>query len=280
MNVCTTIAELRQIRWRDPLASWGLVPTMGYLHQGHLALVHRACQENQRVGVSIFVNPTQFNNQSDLASYPRKVEQDLEMLAEAGVELVWTPTADIVYPPGFQTYVNVEQATQPLEGAARPGHFRGVTTVVAKLFNVFQPTRAYFGQKDAQQVVVIQRMVRDLNFNLEIVVCPTVREADGLAMSSRNARLSSAARQQAVCLFQALQVANTLIEQGEQDAALVRRQMANVIATYPLARIDYISVAHADTLAEVEQIERPLLISMAVYVDNVRLIDNIVVGHR
>jgi pantoate--beta-alanine ligase len=191
---------------------------MGYLHEGHLSLVRRARQENDRVGVSIFVNPTQFNNPDDLSTYPRNLERDLSLLAKEGVDLVWTPSSDIVYPPGYQTYVEVEEVSNYLEGPSRPGHFRGVTTVVAKLFNVFQPQRAYFGQKDAQQVVVIKRMVQDLNFKLEVVVCPIVREADGLAMSSRNTNLSPAAREQATCLYRALTAAKTALIGGERHA--------------------------------------------------------------
>ena len=169
MKVFEAISDVRAERWTNPAITWGLVPTMGFLHEGHLSLVRRARQENDRVGVSIFVNPTQFNNPDDLSLYPRNLDRDLSLLKEEGVDLVWTPSAEIVYPVNYQTYIEVEQATRRLEGAARPGHFRGVTTVVAKLFNVFQPHRAYFGQKDAQQAVVIKQMVQDLNFNLEIV---------------------------------------------------------------------------------------------------------------
>ncbi|HXV44676.1 MAG TPA: pantoate--beta-alanine ligase [Anaerolineae bacterium] len=277
MNIFSGIKDIRSHRWADPLATWGLVPTMGYLHEGHLSLVRRARQENDRVGVSIFVNPIQFNNPNDLAAYPRDPERDLALLREAGVDLVWTPTPDMVYPPGYQTYIEVEEVTRPLEGASRPGHFRGVTTVVAKLLNVFQPQRAYFGQKDAQQVVVVKRMVEDLNFNLEIVVHPTVREADGLAMSSRNARLSPAARQNATCLYRALLAAKTAFEGGQRSASALRSTMRSVIEATPLARLDYISVAHPDTLAELEVIEDRALLSLAVFVDEVRLIDNMIV---
>lgn len=277
MQVFVNISDLRRERWADPLASWGLVPTMGYLHEGHLALVRRARAENERVGVSIFVNPTQFNNPEDLAKYPRNLERDLAMLQEAGVDLVWTPTPEQVYPPGYQTYVEVEEVTRPLEGASRPGHFRGVATVVAKLFNVFQPQRAYFGQKDAQQVVVIKRMVQDLNFNLEIVVCPTEREADGLAMSSRNARLSPEARRPATCLYRALTTAKAAFEQGERRADSLGHTMRAIIEATPLARLDYASIAHPATLAELDFIEDRALLSLAVFVDNVRLIDNMLI---
>jgi pantoate--beta-alanine ligase len=253
---------------------------MGYLHEGHLSLVRRARQENDRVGVSIFVNPIQFNNPSDLTAYPRDMERDLALLREAGVDLVWMPAPEIVYPSGYQTYVEVEEVTRPLEGAARPGHFRGVATVVAKLFNVFQPQRAYFGQKDAQQVVVIKRMVADLNFNLEIIVCPTMRETDGLALSSRNARLSPSARQSATCLYRALLAAKTAFEQDQRSADALRTTMRTVVEVTPLARLDYVSVAHPDTLTELDVIEDRALLSLAVFVDEVRLIDNMIVDSR
>jgi pantoate--beta-alanine ligase len=280
MNVCTEISDIRTRRWAEPLTTWGLVPTMGYLHEGHLSLVRRARQENDRVGVSIFVNPTQFNNPNDLVAYPRDMERDLALLREAGVDLVWTPMPEMVYPPGYQTYVEVEEVTRPLEGAARPGHFRGVATIVAKLFNVFQPQRAYFGQKDAQQVVVIKRMVADLNFNLEIIVGPTIREADRLAMSSRNARLSPAARQSATCLYRALLAAKSAFEQGQRSAESLRAIMRAIIEPTPLARLDYASVAQPDTLAELDLVEEKALFSLAVFVDEVRLIDNMMVGGK
>lgn len=277
MKVTEHISEIRAARWADPAAAWGLVPTMGFLHAGHISLVQRARAENDYVAVSIFVNPTQFNNPADLDTYPRNLAQDLALLEQAGADLVWTPTPEQVYPAGYQTYVEVEAATQPLEGAHRPGHFRGVTTVVAKLFNVFQPQRAYFGQKDAQQAVVIRQMVRDLNFNLEVVVCPIVREADGLAMSSRNANLSPEARQQATCLFRALAAAKTAVEQGERDTNSLREMMLAVLHAEPLATVDYVSVADPVSLAELDTLETGALFSMAVFVGGVRLIDNMVI---
>ena len=210
MEVFSGIEDIRRRRWADPSAIWGFVPTMGFLHEGHLSLVHRARQENEQVGVSIFVNPTQFNDPKDLETYPIDLDRDLALLKKEGVDLVWMPSQDIVYPPGYETFVEVTQVTTVLEGAARPGFFRGVATVVAKLFNVFQPQRTYFGQKDAQQAVVIKRMVKDLSFNIEVIICPTVREADGLAMSSRNANLTPAARRKATCLYHALCAAKDL----------------------------------------------------------------------
>lgn len=278
MKIFAEINDIRAERGADSLAKWGLVPTMGFLHEGHLSLVQRARQENERVGVSIFVNPSQFNDPQDLLAYPRDMNRDLELLEKAGVDVVWAPPPEIVYPPHYQTYINVEQVTLPLEGAARPDHFRGVATVVAKLFNVFQPQRAYFGQKDVQQTVVIKQMVRDLNFNVEIVVCPTRREADGLAMSSRNVNLSPAARQQATCLYQALTAAKAALEAGEQDTTQLRAIMRAIIAENSLARLDYVSVAHPDTLAELAVVKDNALLSLAVFVEGVRLIDNMRVG--
>ncbi len=278
MQIVKTIEEVRQARWADPGLTWGLVPTMGALHDGHLSLVRRARQENDRVGVSIFVNPRQFDRAEDLEKYPRQVKKDTDLLKQAGVDLVWTPDGQDVYPPGYQTTVVVEEVTQVLEGASRPGHFAGVATVVAKLFNVFEPIRAYFGQKDAQQVVVIQQMVRDLNFNLEIVVCPIVREEDGLAMSSRNERLHLAARQAATVLYRSLSTAVNEWERGHRDADHLRNAMQQILGAEPLARVEYVSVSDPETLAELEgEVERGLL-SMAVFVTDVRLIDNMVVG--
>jgi pantoate--beta-alanine ligase len=278
MHVVKTVEEVRAVRWADPALTWGLVPTMGALHEGHLSLVRRARRENDRVGVSIFVNPTQFNDAADLAVYPRTLKRDSALLEAEGADLVWAPPEEVVYPPGYQTAVTVAEVTRPLEGASRPGHFQGVATVVAKLFNVFQPTRAYFGQKDAQQVVVIRQMARDLNFNLEIVVCPIVREADGLAMSSRNTRLSPEERQAATVLHRALSAAGDAWEQGRRDAGDLRALMETTIAAEPLARVDYVSAADPDTLDEIDgRVERGLL-SMAVFVGETRLIDNMVVG--
>lgn len=274
MNVTEKISEVRAARRANPQETWGLVPTMGFLHQGHLSLVRLARQQNERVAVSIFVNPTQFNNPDDLKTYPRNLDRDLELLAAEGVDLVWAPDPNIVYPPDYQTYVIVEEVTRPLEGAHRPGHFKGVATVVAKLFNVFQPQRAYFGQKDAQQVVVIKQMVKDLNFNIEIVVGPIIRESDGLAMSSRNANLSPQARQQATGLYRALSAAAAAFEQGERRADHLRQIMLDVLSTEPLVSVDYVSVAHPDTLTELDTVTSRALLSMAVFVDGVRLIDN------
>jgi pantoate--beta-alanine ligase len=277
MDVCSAISDIRRVRWAEPVVSWGFVPTMGFLHEGHLSLVRRARKENDRVGVSIFVNPTQFNDPRDLDTYPQDLERDLELLRAEGVDLVWNPSQKIMYPPGFETYIEMNETSKVLEGAARPGFIRGVATVVAKLFNVFQPHRTYFGQKDAQQAVVIKRMVADLNFPLEVIVCPTVREEDGLAMSSRNSRLSSDARSKATCLYHALLDAKRLFEEGEEDAERLRAAMAQVINETESARLEYVSVAHPDTLQEQMIIHDRALLSLAVYFDAVRLIDNMVV---
>jgi len=277
MDVFSAISEIRRVRWAEPRATWGFVPTMGFLHEGHLSLVRRARQENERVGVSIFVNPTQFNDPRDLDTYPQDMERDLGLLQAEGVDLVWNPSQDIVYPPDYETYVDVTEVTKVLEGAARPGFFRGVATVVAKLLNVFQPHRTYFGQKDAQQAVVIKRMVADLNFPIEVIVCPTVREADGLAMSSRNSNLTPAARSKATCLYQALLAAKELFEGGEDDAERLSAAMAGVINATESARLEYVSVAHPDTLQEQTVVPDRALLSLAVFFDTVRLIDNMVV---
>ncbi len=275
MKVARTIAEMRQARLALA-GSIGFVPTMGYLHEGHLALVRRARVENDAVVASIFVNPTQFGPQEDYERYPRDEERDLALLRNEGVDIVFIPAAQEMYPPGFTTWAEVPgPLTERLEGAARPGHFRGVATVVLKLLNIVQPHRAYFGQKDAQQLRVIQRLVADLNLPVEIIACPTVREPDGLAMSSRNIYLSPEERRAAAVLWRALCRAQELFRQGQRDAEALRRAMAQVIDQEPLARADYISVADAETLEELATIDRPALASLAVRIGGTRLIDNI-----
>lgn len=276
MIVTNSIQEVRQIRWQDPAATWGLVPTMGYLHEGHISLARRSRAENGLTAVTIYVNPTQFAPTEDLSSYPRDLPRDLALLEAAGVDLVFTPDDSIIYPAGFQTYVTVEEVTRVLEGASRPTHFRGVTTVVAKLFNILQPTRAYFGQKDYQQTAVLHQMVHDLNYNLELIVCPTVREADGLAMSSRNKYLDPAQRAAATILSRALAAGVDALDGGERDPAKVRGLMRALIAAEPLARLDYISVAHPTTLVELDIIEEGAVLSTAVFFNRTRLIDNMI----
>ena len=276
MKAVETVDEIRAYRWQDSTLSWGLVPTMGALHEGHLSLVRRARAENDRLGVSIFINPTQFGPDEDLNEYPRPLEQDLALLKAEGVDVVWTPSPQHVYQADFQTAISLSDITQPLEGAARPGHFEGVVTVVAKLFNVFQPTRAYFGQKDAQQVAVIKQMVRDLNFNLQVVVCPIVREPDGLALSSRNRYLSADERQAAKVLYRALSAAEALWQSGIRKGDALRSTISDELSAEPLARIDYISAAEPDTLLEIAGESKAVLLSMAVFIGATRLIDNII----
>lgn len=261
------------------IAPVGLVPTMGYLHEGHLSLVRAARAECASVVVSIFVNPTQFGPNEDLARYPRDLPRDLALLAKENVDLVWMPEVEDVYPPSFQTWVTVEEITRPLEGSMRPGHFRGVATVVAKLFNAVQPDRAYFGQKDAQQAAVIRQMARDLDFNLKVVVCPIWREPDGLAMSSRNIYLSPAERQAATVLSRALKTALAAYAAGERSAEALRQVMSQTIQSEPLANLQYVSCADPDTLQELQgALTGGALLSMAVFIGNTRLIDNLLVG--
>ncbi len=254
----------------------GLVPTMGYLHDGHLALVKRARAENSSVVVSIFVNPTQFGPQEDFGSYPRDTQRDLALLEKAKTDIVFMPSAAEMYPRQFNSWVEVDKITEGLEGASRPGFFRGVTTVVTKLFNIVQPAKAYFGQKDAQQTTVIRKMVADLNMNLEVVSIPTLREPDGLAMSSRNSYLNPEERQAAAVLYQALKLAEQLWSQGEKDAQRLRQEITKLIDSQPLAKIDYVSVADAETLEELDEVKPPVLVSLAVKIGKPRLIDNVV----
>jgi pantoate--beta-alanine ligase len=275
MQVVETVSELRQARAKLR-GSVGLVTTMGALHAGHMALVETARAENDSLMATIFVNPTQFGPNEDLAAYPRDLPHDLGLLEVAGVDLVFTPSPDVIYPAGYQTYVTVEQVTQGLEGAHRPGHFRGVATVVAKLFNLAQANRAYFGQKDAQQVAVIRRMAQDLNFPVDVIVCPTVREADGLALSSRNVYLTPEQRKAATALSQSLLAAAHAYEQGGRDPQVLTRTMREVLDAEPLAETEYVSAALAATLEEVTTAtDELLLMSLAVRVGRTRLIDNL-----
>jgi len=253
----------------------GLVPTMGYLHEGHLALVRCARAENASVAVSIFVNPTQFGDADDYAQYPRDLERDLALLKAENVDLVFAPDVEEMYPAGASTSVIVEGLTERLEGEFRPGHFRGVATVVAKLFNIVQPDRAYFGQKDAQQLQVIRKMVRDLDMPVEVRAVPTVREPDGLALSSRNVRLSPEERKVALVLSRALREAEQRYRAGERSGVVLRQVMREMLAEEPLARPDYVSVADPETLLELDRIDGPALLSLAVRIGPVRLIDNI-----
>ncbi|MCA9865423.1 MAG: pantoate--beta-alanine ligase [Anaerolineales bacterium] len=278
MKIAQTIDAIRAAREEYGLESVGLVPTMGYLHEGHLELVRRARKENDRVIVTIYVNPKQFGPSEDLSRYPRDMEHDLELLSNENVDTVFAPSDEAMYPADYQTTVIVTQVTQPLEGARRPTHFEGVTTVVTKLFNLCRPTRAYFGQKDAQQVAVLRQMVRDLNFNLEIVVCPTVREKDGLALSSRNKYLTAEQRAAAPALHQSLRAATVLWAQGERNSDTLRAAMLDILSAVPSARVDYVSAANPTTLQEYSDTVaagQGILFSMAVFFGQTRLIDNV-----
>ncbi|MBI4312698.1 MAG: pantoate--beta-alanine ligase [Chloroflexi bacterium] len=277
MNVITTVADMIAARERLP-RPLGLVPTMGYLHEGHMTLARCARRDCRSVIASIFVNPTQFGPNEDFAAYPRDMERDLAMLTNEGVDIVFAPTVEEMYPQGFSTYVNVEKVTDVLEGARRPGHFRGVATVVTKLFTVIRPDRSYFGQKDGQQVAVIKRMTADLALGTEIVVVPTVREPDGLAMSSRNVYLTPAERAAAPVLYRALCRARDMHKDGIRDANALRAEVTRMIVAEPLATLDYVSVADAATLQELEAVDRPAMISLACRFGRARLIDNVVIG--
>jgi pantoate--beta-alanine ligase len=272
LQVIRTIAEFRA--WRVDVDGVGLVPTMGYLHEGHLSLVRASVSENTHTAVSIFVNPAQFAPSEDLARYPRDEARDLSLLEAERVDAVFAPSVEELYPDGYSTYVHVEGLTERLEGASRPAHFRGVTTVVAKLLGIVQPDRAYFGQKDAQQLVVIRRMVRDLDLPVTIMGLPIVREPDGLAMSSRNVYLSPDERNAAHVLCLALSLAERMFDDAERDASKIRDAMAALIGSELLATIDYVSVADAETLEELDVIAGTALASMAVRFGATRLIDN------
>ncbi len=275
MEVIHTISAFRQARAQQ--GQLGLVPTMGYLHAGHLSLVECAGSECTAVAVSIFVNPTQFGPNEDFADYPRDLERDLNLLRTAGVDLVFVPDVAEIYPEGFSSAIEVTGVTEMLEGVARPSHFRGVATVVGKLFNIIQPTCAYFGQKDAQQAVVIRKMVRDLNMPVEVIVAPTVREPDGLALSSRNWYLTPTEREAATVLHRALTHAQQQYTAGVRDGAALRATMRAILDAEPLARTEYVSAADPLTLRELDQVgERGALLSMAVRIGKTRLIDNVI----
>jgi pantoate--beta-alanine ligase len=275
MQIARTIAEMKALRMKS-LGSVGFVPTMGYLHDGHLALVKQARAENSVVVASIFVNPTQFGPTENFRTYPRDTERDLAMLEKERADIVFMPSAEEMYPERFSSWVEVEKVTDRLEGSCRPGHFKGVATVVSKLFNIVEPTRAYFGQKDGQQALVIKKMAADLDMNLEVIVAPTVRESDGLAMSSRNVYLNPQERQAATVLFKALTLAQNLWEKGEKNAERIRQEMTSLISKEPIAKIEYVSIADTQTLEELSEIDRPALASLAVRIGKTRLIDNMV----
>jgi len=277
MKIVTDHNELHAARHLLP-RTVGFVPTMGFLHAGHISLVKAARGECKSVVASIFVNPTQFGPNEDLAKYPRDLPRDLALLETSGVDLVWTPSAEVMYPSGYQTWVDVESLTRRLEGDIRPGHFRGVTTVVTQMFIAVAPDKAYFGQKDAQQTAVVRRMTKDLDFPIEIVVCPTVREKDGLAMSSRNVYLNPKEREAATVLFRALSVAKVAFDSGEHKAKKLCSLVSAMIANEPLAHLQYVSCADYDTLDELVTVRGKALLSIAVFMGKTRLIDNIVFG--
>ncbi len=275
------VAETEKVReqvrqWRKEGLSVGLVPTMGYLHEGHRSLIDRAVEQNDRVVVSVFVNPIQFGPGEDLATYPRDLERDAALCEAAGASLIFHPEKENMYDDDFCTFVDMDGLTKGLCGKTRPTHFRGVCTVVSKLFHIVQPDRAYFGQKDAQQLAVIRRMVRDLNFDLEIVGCPIIREEDGLAKSSRNTYLSPEERAAAVVLHRGLLRGEEMIRSGERDAAAVIREITGIIQSEPLARIDYVEVVDFDRIEKIDTIEGNVLAAVAVYIGKTRLIDNFI----
>ena len=274
MQVLSTIPDFRDARASTP-GALGLVPTMGYLHRGHMALVERAASENDAVAASIFVNPTQFGEGEDFASYPRDLDRDLAMLESAGVSLVFTPTPEEMYHPGSDTKVDPGPIANLHEGASRPGHFIGVATVVSKLFHIVRPDRAYFGQKDAQQLVIIRRMARDLDFDLEVVGVPTVREPDGLAISSRNVYLNPDERRAATVLWKALTAAQSLSHAGTLSCPDIQSEMTRIINAEPLARLDYATIAHPDTLQPLTTVQDGALALLAVQIGDTRLIDNL-----
>lgn len=277
MRVVTSLDEMYAAA-RQAERPLGFVPTMGYLHEGHLSLVRRAQEGSKTTVVSIFVNPTQFGPHEDLSRYPRDLDYDLEHLRREGVPLVFVPEAEEMYPPNFNTWVEVRGLTDRLEGESRPGHFRGVTTVLTKLFNLIRPDYAYFGEKDIQQALVVKKMVAELNMNIDIVTLPTIREPDGLAMSSRNAYLTPQERKAATIIYRSLLLGERLWEEGNTDAAAIKEEMARLISQEPLASIDYISIASAATLEELPRIRPPALILLAVRIGGTRLIDNIRLG--
>ncbi len=277
MKIAKTIKEVREIvsEWKKLGLSVGLVPTMGYLHEGHQSLI-RCSNENDRTVVSVFVNPIQFGPNEDFASYPRDLERDTKKCEEAGADLIFAPEASEMYAEDFSSFVDMTGPTDELCGLRRPGHFRGVCTVVSKLFNIVTPDRAYFGQKDAQQLAVIRRMVRDLSFGIEIVGCPIVREEDGLAKSSRNTYLSADERKAAVVISKSLKAGQEMIEKGETDTAKIIASITAMIESEPLAKIDYIKAVDADSIEPVDTVSGRILFAAAVYIGKTRLIDNFI----
>ena len=279
MQIATTINDVRtQVKaWKKEGCSVGFVPTMGYLHEGHGSLISRARKENDKVVVSIFVNPMQFGPGEDLESYPRDLDKDSAYCESLGADLIFHPEPEEMYTDGFCSYVDMSVLTEELCGLSRPVHFRGVCTVVNKLFNIVQPDRAYFGQKDAQQLAIIKRMVQDLNMDLEIIGCPIVREEDGLAKSSRNTYLSAEERQAALVLSKAVKLGQELVAGGETDAKKIISEMSALIEKEPLARIDYVKAVDGLTMQQIDTVKSPMLVALAVYIGKTRLIDNFMI---
>lgn len=280
MEIVKTVGEIRDIvkAWRREGLTVGLVPTMGYLHEGHQSLIARSAAQNDRTVVSVFVNPIQFGPNEDLEAYPRDIERDKAAVVAAGGDVIFHPEPEEMYPPHFTSFVDTTETTELLCGAVRPVHFRGVCTVVSKLFNIVQPDRAYFGQKDAQQLATIKRFVRDLNFDIEIVPCPIVREEDGLAKSSRNTYLNPQERKAALILSKSLTIGRQLVEAGERDANVVATAIRQHLETEPLAKVDYVEVVNFETVQRVNRIAGETLVAIAVYIGKTRLIDNFIVN--
>lgn len=280
MKIVSTVEQVREEvkKWRQQGLTIGLVPTMGYLHEGHKSLIDKAVAQNDKVVVSVFVNPIQFGPTEDLATYPRDLERDAALCEDAGAALIFHPEKEDMYFDDFCTYIDMDGLTKGLCGKTRPTHFRGVCTVVGKLFNIVHPDRAYFGQKDAQQLAVVRRMVRDLNFDLEIVGCPIIREEDGLAKSSRNTYLSEEERKAAVILHKGLVKGEEMVRAGEKDVKKVLNAITEIIESEPLARIDYVEAVDFDNIETIDTIEGSVLVAVAVYIGKTRLIDNFIVG--
>lgn len=280
MKIVSTVEQVREEvkKWRQQGLTVGLVPTMGYLHEGHKSLIDKAVAQNDKVVVSVFVNPIQFGPTEDLATYPRNLERDAALCEDAGAALIFHPEKEDMYFDDFCTYIDMDGLTKGLCGKTRPIHFRGVCTVVGKLFNIVHPDRAYFGQKDAQQLAVVRRMVRDLNFDLEIVGCPIIREEDGLAKSSRNTYLSEEERKAAVILHKGLVKGEEMVSAGEKDVKKVLDAITEIIESEPLARIDYVEAVDFDNIETIDTIEGSVLVAVAVYIGKTRLIDNFIVG--
>jgi pantoate--beta-alanine ligase len=282
VEIIAKISAVKQViqKQKSLKKSIGFVPTMGFLHEGHLSLVRESLRQTDTTVVSIFVNPTQFGPDEDFQEYPRDLKKDSALLEDLGVDIVFIPDHQEMYPEGFKTYVEVVDLSDNYEGRSRPGHFKGVCTVVLKLFEIINPDNAYFGQKDAQQAVIVKKMVRDLNLDVKIQVSPTVRETDGLALSSRNIYLTEEQRKAALCLVKSLREADRLIKEGQQDSLVIKNEMKCLIETEHLARLDYIAIVDLENLTPLDKIEEEALIAVAVFFGKVRLIDNIIVNRR